>query len=136
MQHESFDIMERTRMAQRCTNMKIACARRVKPLFFSVKYATLWRFCRLRRHAGFLSSQTPIHTGTWDVIDIDQKHTVIEKKTRYLVICGKPLKVDGAEYQIQLMQQRFLNTIHYLFFSSLHITRLQNEKLYSFVWKY
>lgn len=89
MQNESFDIMERTRMAQKFTNMKIARARRVKLLFFSVKYATLWRFCRLRRHAGFQSSQTPIiHTGTWDVIDIDQKYTAIKNKTRYLVIVG------------------------------------------------
>ena len=55
LQNRSFHVVERTRTSSRCQKMKNARAKRAKMLFFIVKYANLWGFCRRRRH-GCLSS--------------------------------------------------------------------------------
>ena len=50
LQNRSFHVVERTTTSKKCQNMKYARAKRAKILFFSVKYANLWRsFCRCRR---------------------------------------------------------------------------------------
>ena len=51
LKNRSFHVVERTRTAPKCTNMKNARAKRAKLLlFFIVKYAYLWRSCcRCRR---------------------------------------------------------------------------------------
>ena len=47
LQNRSFHFVERTITPAKCTEKKIACAKRAKLLFFIVKYANLWRsLCR------------------------------------------------------------------------------------------
>ena len=47
LQNRSFHFVERTIASAKCTEMKIACAKHAKLLFFIVKYANLWRsLCR------------------------------------------------------------------------------------------
>ena len=55
LQNRSFHVVERTRTSSKCQKMKNARAKRAKILFFIVKYANLWGFCR-RRRRGCLSS--------------------------------------------------------------------------------
>ena len=51
----AFHLVEKTRTSSKCQKMKNARAKRAKILFFVVKYANLWVFCR-RRRRGCLSS--------------------------------------------------------------------------------
>ena len=46
LQNRSFHVVERTRTSTKCQKMKNARAKRAKILFFIVKYANLWGFCR------------------------------------------------------------------------------------------
>ena len=55
LQNRSFDVVERTRTSSKCQKMKYARAKRAKFLFFTVKYANLWRSCCCRRR-GCVSS--------------------------------------------------------------------------------
>ena len=55
LQNRSFHVIERTRKSSKCQEMKNTRAKRVKPLFFIVTYANLWRSCCHRRR-GCLSS--------------------------------------------------------------------------------
>ena len=55
VRNRSFHVVERTKTSSKCQKMKNARARRAKILFFIVKYANLWCFCR-RRRRGCLSS--------------------------------------------------------------------------------
>ena len=48
LQNRSFDVVERTRTSSKCQKMNYARAKRAKILFFFVKYANLWGFCRRR----------------------------------------------------------------------------------------
>ena len=58
LQNRSFHVVERTRTSARCPKMKTARAKRVKLLFFIVKYANLQLSC-CRRRRGCLSSLRP-----------------------------------------------------------------------------
>ena len=49
LQNRSFHVVERTRTSAKCEKMKNARAKRVRLLFFVVKYANLWRSCYCRR---------------------------------------------------------------------------------------
>ena len=53
LQNRSFHVLERTRTSSKCQKMKNARAKRAKILFFIVKYANLWSFCRRRRRGCF-----------------------------------------------------------------------------------
>ena len=55
LQNRSFHVVERTRTAAKCPQIKTARAKRAKLLFFIVKYANLWRTCWSRRR-GCVSS--------------------------------------------------------------------------------
>ena len=55
LQNRSFHVVERTRTSSKCQKMRIARAKRVKILFFIVKYTNLWGFC-CRRRLGCLRS--------------------------------------------------------------------------------
>ena len=55
LQNWSFHVVERTRTSTKCQKMKNARGKRVKILFFIVKYANLWGF-RFRCRRGCLSS--------------------------------------------------------------------------------
>ena len=55
LQNRSFHVIERTRKSSKCQEMKNTRAKHVKPLFFIVTYANLWRSCCHRRR-GCLSS--------------------------------------------------------------------------------
>ena len=48
LQNRSFHVVERTRTSSKCHEMNNARAKRAKILFFNVKYANLWGFCRRR----------------------------------------------------------------------------------------
>ena len=54
LQNRSFHFVERTITSAKCTEMKIACAKRAKLLFFIVKYANLW--CSLCRRCSCCSN--------------------------------------------------------------------------------
>ena len=45
LQNRSFHVVERTRTSTKCQKMKNARAKRANLLFFTVKYANLWRSC-------------------------------------------------------------------------------------------
>ena len=58
LQNRSFHVVERTRTSAECPKMKNARAKRANLMFFTVKYASLWRSCcRCRR--GCVNSLAP-----------------------------------------------------------------------------
>ena len=65
LQNRSFHVVERTRTSSKCQKIKYARAKRLKILFFIVKYANLWGFCcRRRRARGCLSTLLREETST------------------------------------------------------------------------
>ena len=65
LQNRSFHVVERTRTSSKCQKIKFARAKRLKILFFIVKYANLWGFCcRRRRARGCLSTLLREETST------------------------------------------------------------------------
>ena len=56
LQNRSFHVVERTRTSSKCQKIENARAKRVKILFFILKYANLWGFCCCRRRRSCLNS--------------------------------------------------------------------------------
>lgn len=59
-QNRSFHVVDGTRTALKCTKMKNALAKHTKLLFFTIKYANVWRSCR---RPGYLIGSFSIDEG-------------------------------------------------------------------------
>ena len=110
LQNRSFHVVERTRTSSKCQKMKNARAKRAKIMFFIVKYANLWGFCR-RRRRGCLSSlmsqcgnnnELALQHGgfctTWSLVDLKSQKNLFNLTTsRILNLYGLIISEISAQ---------------------------------------